>query len=73
MQTVNQRIAAETAGERPDFVGVKSWKDEWREWYSSLRRQHDVGFDSKRFKTPEDLVRYIKQKRKEKGLPAYDP
>jgi hypothetical protein len=73
MQMVDRRIAAEIAGERPDPVGVKSWKEEWRQWYASLRRKSGVGFESTRFKTSEDLVRYIKQKRKAKGLPPYDP
>ena len=73
MRSVDQKIAAELAGERPDGP-VKSWRDEWRQWYESIRRTPGgVGFESSRFKTKEDLVRYIKQKRKAKGLPTYDP
>ncbi len=71
-QTVDRRIAAELARQRPDFTMVRSWKEEWQQWYRSLRRKKDVGWNSSKFKTSEDMVRYIKQRRRAKGLPTYD-
>jgi hypothetical protein len=72
-RTVDQRITAELARQRPDFTMVTSWKQEWQQWYAILRSKQAVGWSPSEFKNSEDMVRYIKQKRNEKGLPTYDP
>jgi hypothetical protein len=72
-RTVDQRIAAELAHQRPDFTMVTSWKQEWQQWYATLRSKKGVGWNPSEFKSSEDMVRYIKQKRRAKGLPIYDP
>ncbi len=41
--TVDQRIAAEIAHQRPDFTMVTSWKQEWQQWYQILRSKKGVG------------------------------
>src|ERR1041384_6534854 len=71
-QMVNQRIALEAAGKRPDNLAVASWRQEWQEWYAILRHQRTPGFASSDFKTSEDMIAYIKRQRRAKGLPTYD-
>jgi hypothetical protein len=72
-RTVDQRISAELAHQRPDFTMVTSWKQEWQQWYGTLRSKKDVGWSPSEFKNSEDMVRYIKERRRAKGLPTYDP
>jgi hypothetical protein len=72
-RSVDQRIADELAKKRPDFSTVTSWKQEWLQWYAQLRAKRNVEWSPSEFKTSEDMVRYIKQKRRAKGLPTYDP
>jgi hypothetical protein len=72
-RTVDERIANEKAGRRPDATGGISWRQQWQEWYAIIRHYPTPGFASSQFKTSEDMVRYMKRKRREAGLPAYDP
>jgi hypothetical protein len=37
-----------------------------------LRRKEKMPFKSDEFKSSEDLVNYIKEKRRAKGLPTYE-
>jgi hypothetical protein len=70
-ERVDERIAAEIAKEKPE-AGYDTWQNYWRWWYSVLRRKKKMPFKSAEFKKPEDLVNYIKEKRRAKGLPAYE-
>jgi len=70
-ERVDERIAAEIAKEKPE-AGYDTWQNYWRWWYSVLRRKKKPAFKSQEFKTSEDMVNYIKQKRRAKGLPTYE-
>jgi hypothetical protein len=70
-EKVDDRIAAEIAKEKPE-AGYDSWQNYWRWWYSVLRRKKKPPFKSDQFKKSEDLVNYIKEKRRAKGLPTYE-
>ena len=70
-ERVNERIKAEIAHEKPE-AGYDTWQNYWRWWYSVLRRKKKPAFKSQEFKTSEDMVNYIKQQRRAKGLPLYD-
>ena len=68
-ERVDERIAAEIAHEKPE-AGYDTWPNYWRWWYSVLRKKPP--FKSDQFRRPEDLVNYIKERRREKGLPTYE-
>ncbi|HVI81122.1 MAG TPA: hypothetical protein VM717_00100 [Chthoniobacterales bacterium] len=70
-ERVDERIAAEINKEKPE-AGYDTWQNYWRWWYSVLRRKKKLPFKSEDFKTSEDMVNYIKEKRRAKGLPAYE-
>ena len=70
-ERVNERIAAELAHEKPE-AGYDTWQNYWRWWYSVLRRKKKPAYKSQEFKTSEDMVNYIKQQRRAKGLPTYE-
>ena len=70
-EKVDERIAAEIAKEKPES-GYDTWQNYWRWWYSVLRRKKKPAFKSEEFKTSEDMVNYIKEKRRAKGLPTYE-
>src|SRR6266404_409353 len=70
-ERVDERIAAEIKKEKPE-AGYDTWQNYWRWWYSVLRRKKQPPFKSTDFKTSEDMVNYIKDKRRAKGLPTYD-
>jgi hypothetical protein len=70
-ERVDERIAAEIAKEKPE-AGYDTWQNYWRWWYSVLRRKKQPPFKSAEFKKAEDMVNYIKEKRRAKGLPTYE-
>jgi hypothetical protein len=70
-ERVDERITAEIAKEKPE-AGYDTWQNYWRWWYSVLRRKKKPPFKSEEFKKSEDLVNYIKEKRRAKGLPTYE-
>jgi hypothetical protein len=70
-ERVDERIAAEIAKEKPE-AGYDTWQNYWRWWYSVLRRKKKTPFKSEEFKKTEDMVNYIKEKRRAKGLPTYE-
>ena len=70
-ERVDERIAAEIRKEKPE-AGYDTWQNYWRWWYSVLRRKKKPPFKSDTFKTSEDMVNYIKEKRRAKGLPTYE-
>jgi hypothetical protein len=70
-ERVDERIAAEIKKEKPE-AGYDTWQNYWRWWYSVLRRKKKPPFKSDDFKTSEDMVNYIKEKRRAKGLPIYE-
>jgi hypothetical protein len=70
-ERVDERIAAEIAHEKPE-AGYDTWQNYWRWWYSVLRRKKKPAYKSLEFKTSEDMVNYIKEKRRTKGLPTYE-
>jgi hypothetical protein len=70
-ERVDERIAAEIAKEKPE-AGYDTWQNYWRWWYSVLRRKKRPPFKSDEFKSSADLVNYIKEKRRAKGLPTYE-
>jgi hypothetical protein len=70
---VDARIAAEVAGQKPEVkTGHEEWKTFWPWWYSVIRQRPKPTWKSKEFKTSEDMVNYIKEKRRAKGLPTYE-
>jgi len=70
-ERVDERIAAEIAKEKPE-AGYDTWQNYWRWWYSVLRRQKKPPFKSNDFRTSDDMVNYIKEKRRAKNLPTYE-
>ena len=70
-ERVDERIAAEMAHEKPE-AGYDTWQNYWRWWYSVLRRKRKPAYKSQEFRTSEDMVNYIKDRRRAKGLPTYD-
>jgi hypothetical protein len=70
-EQVDQRIAAEVQGEKPD-PPHETWKDYWEWWYSVIRRKPKPTWKSKEFKTSEEMINYMKEKRRAKGLPTYE-
>src|SRR5205814_10597763 len=70
-ERVDERIAAEIKKEKPE-AGYDTWQNYWRWWYSVLRRKKKPPFKSASFKTSEEMVTYIKEKRRAKGLPIYE-
>jgi hypothetical protein len=70
-ERVDERIAAEIAKEKPE-AGYDTWQNYWRWWYSVLRRKKKPPFKSTEFRTSEEMVNYIKEKRRAKGLPTYE-
>ena len=70
-ERVDERIAAEIKKEKPE-AGYDTWQNYWRWWYSVIRRKKKAPFKSENFKTAEDMVNYIKDKRRAKGLPTYE-
>jgi hypothetical protein len=70
-ERVDERIAAEIAKEKPE-AGYDTWQNYWRWWYSVLRRQKKPPFKSTDFRTSDDMVNYIKEKRRAKNLPTYE-
>jgi hypothetical protein len=71
-QLVDQAIADELAHRGPDYRTPATTKEAWQNWYRSLRHERTVGWHSAEFKTSEDLIRYIRQRRRARGLPTYD-
>ena len=70
---VDLRIAGESAGQKPEAkTGHEEWRTFWPWWYSVIRRKPKPTWKSKEFKTSEDMVNYIKEKRRAKGLPTYE-
>ena len=70
-ERVDERIVAEIAKEKPE-AGYDTWQNYWRWWYSVLRRKKKMPFKSDEFKKPEDMVNYIKERRRAKRLPTYE-
>jgi hypothetical protein len=70
-ERVDERITAEIKKQPPE-AGYDTWQNYWRWWYSVLRRKKKPPFKSESFKTSEDMVNYIKEKRRAKGLPTYE-
>ena len=70
-ERVDERIAAEIAKEKPE-AGYDTWQNYWRWWYSVLRRKKEPPFRSAEFRKSEDMVNYIKEKRRAKRLPTYE-
>jgi hypothetical protein len=70
-ERVDERIAAEIAKEKPES-GYDTWQNYWRWWYSVLRRKKKPPFKSEQFRTSDDMINYIKEKRRAKGLPTYE-
>ncbi len=71
-QLVDERIADELAHRGPDYRTPATTKEAWQNWYRILRHERTVGWQSSEFKTSNDLIRYIRQRRHARGLPTYD-
>jgi hypothetical protein len=68
---VDDHIAAEKAGQGPE-AGYATWREYYQWWYGVLRKKSKPPWKSREFKTSEDLVNYIKERRRAKGLRPYD-
>src|SRR5436190_3600754 len=64
---VDDHIAAEKAGQEPEG-GYGTWREYYQWWYGVLRKKSKPTWKSREFKTSEDLVNYIKERRRAKGL-----
>ena len=71
MSRVDQSIAREQSTGHPG-TSHQSAKDYWQHWYRGLRSSPEVGWHPSEFKSSDELIAYIKQKRRERGLPTYD-
>lgn len=63
---VDQYIADERAGE------AKYQKTFWQAFYRKLRAQTSVGWTPTAFRSPTEMIEYIKQRRLSHHLPIYD-
>ena len=70
-ERVDERITSEIKKEKPES-GYDTWESYWRWWYGVIRKKKKPPFKSESFRTSEDMVNYIKDKRRAKGLPTYD-
>ena len=68
---VDDHIAAELAGQEPE-AGYATWREYYEWWYGVLRRKARPPWKSREFKISEDLVNYIKERRRAKGLRSYE-
>ena len=68
---VDDHIRAELAGQEPE-AGYETWREYYQWWYGVLRRKSKPTWKSREFKTSEDLVNYIKERRRAKGLRSYE-
>lgn len=69
-EQVDERIALEAAGKKPE--GYESWQEYYQWWFGVLRKKRKPPFKSPQFKSSEDMVTYIKEKRRARHLPDYD-
>ena len=67
---VDEHIAAELKHEKPE-PGFETWPSYYEWWFGVIRRKSRPPWKSKEFKTSEDMVSYIKERRRAKGLPDY--
>ena len=72
VRRVDQCITNEEATGHPG-VSSRSTKEFWQSWYRGIRSNSVIPWHPSEFKDSEDLVAYIKQKRREHRLPTYDP
>lgn len=68
---VDDHIRAELAGQEPE-AGYETWREYYAWWYGVLRRKSKPPWKSREFKTSEDLVNYIKETRRARGLRSYE-
>ena len=68
---VDEHITAELRHEKPE-AGYETWRAYYEWWYGVIRKKRKPPWRSTEFKTSEDLVNYIKEKRREKRLPEYE-
>ena len=68
---VDDHIAAELKHEKPEG-GYPTWQAYYQWWYGVIRRKSKPPWKSKEFKSTDDMVNYIKERRRARGLPAYD-
>jgi hypothetical protein len=68
---VERRIEQELAGKKADG-GSPTWKAYWTNWYANIRRDPSPPWKDSELKTSEDMIRYMKERRKAHGLPPYD-
>jgi hypothetical protein len=68
---IDQRIREELTGQRPPS-DAPTWKEYWVAWYQVIRQSAGLPWTPSQFKTKEDMIQYVKQRRKSRGLAAYD-
>jgi hypothetical protein len=68
---IDQRIREELTRQRPP-AGAPTWKEYWIAWYQVIRQSSGLPWAPSQFKTKEDMIHYVKQRRKSRGLPTYD-
>lgn len=67
---VDEHITAEAKGEKPP--GYETWRNYYEWWFGVIRRKSKPPWKSTDFKTSEDMVTYIKEKRRARRLPDYE-
>lgn len=70
-RTEEQRIEAEIAGNNPE-AGIKTWRDYLQWSYTNIRRNPKPPWKPTQFKTTDEMVQWIEDRRIARGLPPYD-
>lgn len=71
-RTEEERIEAEVAGAMPE-AGKKTWREYWEWSYTNIRRNPGPPpWKPTEFKTADEMVHWIEQRRAARLLPPYD-
>src|SRR5882724_2917570 len=71
-RTEDRRIEAELAGRKPE-AGKTTWREYWKWSYTNIRRHPGPpAWKPTQFKNGDEMVAYIEDRRKARGLPAYN-
>ena len=71
-RTEDRRIEAELAGRKPE-AGKTTWREYWKWSYTNIRRHPGPpAWKPTQSKNGDEMVAYIEDRRKARGLQAYD-
>jgi hypothetical protein len=61
---MEQQMRRQLAGEKPPVEVPTTWKDYWATWYHQIRISPGLPWPGSKFKTKNDMIRYIKARLK---------